>query len=328
MEISFIIPVYNAEKYIRTCINSILSIEMCDFEIILINDGSRDNSLSICRSFNNKCIKIINQKNKGASSSRNIGLNLAVGKYVWFVDADDYIVAKSDIFILKYLQKSKYPDILIFGYRKYNGKEEISVLQDVLIGAYAGIKYLESSNGTLFVWNKLYKRSFLVEHDLKFIEGTKNIEDFEFNLRAFTKANFIATTDFEAYIYNLQNEDSTSRDRSAANLMKLAADTELVHSAILEFTKTISDEFSRSVVCRKLNKSIAGFLYSLLIYNYPIEYVKLILDKYKSLSLYPVLDKIDHRTDKFLLFSNRRFVFLSLCYIKRSKLYSFVEKIF
>ena len=89
--ISIIIPIYNAEKYLSTCIESILSQGFEDFELLLINDGSKDNSLSICNDYaqRDSRIKVFDKPNGGVSSARNLGLDNATGEYVMFVDADD-----------------------------------------------------------------------------------------------------------------------------------------------------------------------------------------------------------------------------------------------
>ena len=86
MKISIIIPIFNSEKYLKECINSVLQQDYTDFEIILINDGSSDNSVAICEEYvkNYKNIKLYSQKNQGVSSARNLGLNKAKGKYIFF----------------------------------------------------------------------------------------------------------------------------------------------------------------------------------------------------------------------------------------------------
>ena len=95
-EISIIVPVYNAENYLDNCIKSILNQTFEDFELILVNDGSTDKSSHICNYYKkiDSRIKLINKKNGGVSSARNKGLEVAIGKYIGFVDSDDYIHPK------------------------------------------------------------------------------------------------------------------------------------------------------------------------------------------------------------------------------------------
>ena len=94
MKLSIIVPVYNVEKYINECIKSLLELTIDNFEIIVVDDGSKDKSISIVKSFNDNRIKIIYKKNGGLSSARNAGLKEAIGEYVAFVDSDDYIGIK------------------------------------------------------------------------------------------------------------------------------------------------------------------------------------------------------------------------------------------
>ena len=91
--ISIIVPVYNVEKYLERCLDSILSQTFSDFELILVNDGSTDHSLEICRSYAEKDerILLIDQENRGLSAARNAGIAVAKGEYLGFVDSDDYI---------------------------------------------------------------------------------------------------------------------------------------------------------------------------------------------------------------------------------------------
>ena len=91
--ITIVVPIYNSSKYLSRCINSIINQTYQNLEIILVNDGSTDNSLDICNEYANKDnrIKVIHKDNSGAAASRNVGINHAMGNYIAFVDSDDYI---------------------------------------------------------------------------------------------------------------------------------------------------------------------------------------------------------------------------------------------
>lgn len=93
IKVSVIIPVYNAEKYIEKCLDSILGQNFQDFEVILVNDGSTDRSLEICKTVSNKnkCISVLDQENQGVSIARQKGINSASGQFIAFIDADDYV---------------------------------------------------------------------------------------------------------------------------------------------------------------------------------------------------------------------------------------------
>ena len=122
--ISIIVPVYNAEKYLRRCIDSILSQSLTDFELILIDDGSTDRSPHICDEYatRDKRIKLIHKKNAGVSAARNNGIDMASGDYLVFIDGDDWIASNMLEIMYKNIQKEK-PDIINFNaYKHIEGK--------------------------------------------------------------------------------------------------------------------------------------------------------------------------------------------------------------
>ena len=103
--ISIIIPIYNASRFIKKCITSILNQTYKNFELLIINDGSTDNSLEICNKFNDKRIKIINQKNSGSECARLTGIKQSKGEYICFIDADDWISKDYLEILITYAQK-------------------------------------------------------------------------------------------------------------------------------------------------------------------------------------------------------------------------------
>ena len=120
-KITIIVPVYNSENYIRRCVDSVLRQSFEDFELLLINDGSTDGSLKILREYekSDKRIRVINQENMGVAKTRNKGIKLASGKYIMFIDNDDYI---ENDYINKYYNSIKDTDydIVIGGYKRKN----------------------------------------------------------------------------------------------------------------------------------------------------------------------------------------------------------------
>ena len=109
LKITVIIPMYNVEKYIKRCINSIINQKYNNIEIILIDDGSTDNSYNIAHNYeiNDPRIKVIKKENEGVSSSRNIGIQIATGDYITFIDADDYIKKNTFYKINNIIKKQK-----------------------------------------------------------------------------------------------------------------------------------------------------------------------------------------------------------------------------
>ena len=161
--ISIIIPAYNASLYIDRCIKSILSqsYEMC--EIIIIDDGSLDNTFSICKEIANKDkrVKVFTKINEGPGAAREYGLSVSTGRYITFVDADDYIDEDLYKIALDALIKATC-DIVEWGYREVNeiGKlirEEI-LQEEVNKNEDCSIHYARQKNVTNFLWNKLFRR--------------------------------------------------------------------------------------------------------------------------------------------------------------------------
>ena len=167
--ISVIINVYNAEKYIRKCLESVINQTYKNLEILIINDGSTDDSIKICKKYKDKRIRIITTENLGLSGSRNIGLDNASGKYLYFVDADDYIKEDAIEYLHNISVKNnadvatcKCLDIYDYDF-KYEDEKENIIVSD-------GIEYLDrillSINRCGTTWNKLYKKELF--DDLRF----------------------------------------------------------------------------------------------------------------------------------------------------------------
>ena len=125
MRLSIIIPIYNVEQYIEQCLVSILNKTYKDIEIILVNDGSKDNSMKIIKKYlSDKRIKVINKKNGGLSSARNVGLKIATGEYIAFVDSDDWIRIDKLVELYNIIQNEKL-DLIIGNGEYYPSKEKI-----------------------------------------------------------------------------------------------------------------------------------------------------------------------------------------------------------
>ena len=125
-EISIIIPIYNGEKFIKKCLDSILANYNKNYEVIIINDGSTDGTREILNNYKEENIKIINNNNNGVSFSRNLGIKLATGKYIMFVDIDDYLSSNWYEIIKEEIQKSDI-EVGIFS------KNDISCEKNIII---------------------------------------------------------------------------------------------------------------------------------------------------------------------------------------------------
>lgn len=174
-QISIIVPVYNVEKYLRQCLDSIIAQTFTDWECILVDDGSKDNSGSICDEYAQKenRFRVIHKENGGVSSTRNLGLSEANGNYICFLDSDDRMRPE----LLKTcIEKIGDSDVLIFGFERFGCRTDKMILKDLKVSGKEDCKSFlyelkengETSEFFCFPWNKLYKRDLLVNHSVLF----------------------------------------------------------------------------------------------------------------------------------------------------------------
>lgn len=208
--VSIIMPMYNVEKYIEKAIQSVLSQTYNNFELLIINDGTKDNSVAIAEKFlSDKRIKIYHKENGGLSDARNFGLDRANGVYVYFMDSDDYI---EPILLEKAVNEieNSNADILIFGYYLDNENANGNLLNSERI--VTETKYFEKNKNNLFIndttmgllgyaWNKLYKLEFLNNNNLRFEKGVSLVEDILFNSLAYKFSNKILIINVPLYHY-------------------------------------------------------------------------------------------------------------------------------
>ena len=210
--ISVIVPVYNVENYIEKCIKSILNQTYSNLEIILIDDGSKDSSGKICDKYakiDNR-IKVIHKKNEGQSIARNVGLKIAKGKFIGFVDSDDYIDDNMFEKLYKAIIDNK-ADISVCDIMHIKGKKNIKLEEHKLLEVYdriGAIKQLLCNYITNYVYNKLYKRE--IWSKIKFPKG-KLMEDMDVMYRLFEKANKIVCTNEAKYYYVWRNNSSIAK---------------------------------------------------------------------------------------------------------------------
>ncbi len=203
IELSIVIPVYQVEKYISECIYSILQIQNILYEIIIIDDGTIDRSIEIAKSVLNgrTNVKFLSQTNRGLSAARNTGLKAATGKYIWFVDSDDYIDSSG---IEKVFSENTNVDIIINDFTKVN-KQSIQTYTSLLSKnkIYSGIECIEQyylRQIYTVVWRNLYRREFLLKNELTFFEGIL-YEDVEWSPRVITKAKSVKYSNTNIYYY-------------------------------------------------------------------------------------------------------------------------------
>lgn len=282
--ISVIVPIYNVEKYLSKCINSILEQTYKNLEIILIDDGSDDSSPQICDKYSkkDKRIKVIHKENKGVSSSRNKGLELSTGKYIVFVDSDDYIDKQMIEKLYNNLIENK-ADISVcnhyYNYQKDTFELKKFLHQKLTIDnndKFYNI-YNDYSLSTIIPWGKIYKKEIFA--NIRYPIG-KIHEDEAIILDILTKASRVSYFDEPLYYY-------VKRDNSITNNFNLKRlDIIDIHeSRIKKLKNNYSDNLlylEYSTYIKRLVKIIIPGLYSINEYEKATYYQK----KYKKLISY------------------------------------------
>lgn len=206
-DVSIIIPVYNAEEYIEKCIVSVLSQTYSDFELILVNDGSKDRTLEICQNYeeSDNRIRVITQKNRGVSSARNRGLEIANGKWIAFIDADDFVDRNYIESLYRHTYNEQKQTLIIQGYKKIKEKECVhkkefsnNTLQGICMQSVF-------DNGLIFEygqpWGKLYNKTVIDKNRIRFNEKISYSEDLIFMLKYILHCNCIKFIDGFGYNY-------------------------------------------------------------------------------------------------------------------------------
>jgi len=220
---SLIVPVYNVEKYLKQCLNSVLSQSFKDYELIVVNDGSTDNGGAICDEYENmdSRVRVIHQKNGGLSAARNTGIKIAKGKYLWFVDSDDYIKEDSLGKLHKSLSKEEV-DVLGFSnivFFEEKGKVEINNLfpeTEILSNSEFFKKELPL---VIAPWIYVFNHDFLKKNEINFREDIIIHEDWFFLHEVFVKLKRIKCLQEHFYFYRIRpNSLTTSSNRDLDKL--------------------------------------------------------------------------------------------------------------
>jgi len=205
--ISLIVPVYNVKDFLKECLNSVLNQTYQNLEIIIINDGSTDGSEQICKDYAKRDSRIIlkHQKNSGLSAARNSGLKLAKGKYIAFVDSDDYIEPNLVERSLATVQKTG-ADIVVFGYNNQLPSAQ------TLSGEAATIRLLtKQENLDILAWNKLYSADLFKKHHVEFPVGDIH-EDNLTTYKLLSLAKTVAYLPESLYTYRERSGSITAKN--------------------------------------------------------------------------------------------------------------------
>ena len=215
---SVIIPVYNEEEYISRCLQSLIAQTMNDYEVIIVDDGSGDHSIEICKKFQSKfryCSIISHTKNMGASAARNSGIKYATGSYIVFLDSDDTLSPYFFETLIPKIKEYNYPDILEFlmnyiekdncrsiqGTILNEGLYERQFLKDIFIPVHLECVRNDEYSYTLFNTLRVIRRLLITENHIMFNVNVKRWEDWSFAIQIFLCANNMVVVKMPLYNY-------------------------------------------------------------------------------------------------------------------------------
>ncbi|KAF0519025.1 glycosyltransferase family 2 protein [Pediococcus pentosaceus] len=314
--VSIVIPIYNVEDFLENCLNSVKNQSYKDIEVLLVDDGSKDNSKKICDEFVeiDDRFKYVYQKNSGVSSARNNGMRNARGEYITFVDGDDYLDKDH---IEKMVNGLSQSELVISGRKNVTESGINSVFQndkDILFNKKELIdQILRKGIVFSYPWNKMFKMEILLKNSIEFDEKLDYGEDLVFDIQYATliRKSMLITGSTYNYVYR---EDSVSRQWNATTLKKRITDLLSIKRVI----EILTDDFVEEKAF--LNKRIvvegAGYIRLMYVYNFSVSdintYKKIVINAYE------VIKKSLNGREKLIYFVSLKFPKL-MYYISKLK---------
>lgn len=294
--LSIIIPAYNAERYLDRCIESCecQDIGIDDYEVIIVDDGSTDKTLQIAEALSKKYLNICvyTQVNKGQSVARNMALDVAVGKYVMFVDADDFLIEKSIGQVLVLAENNQLEvcsfllKVMKGGGGFFLGSLHGFPLNTVFAAEHIVLKGIQPAS----VCCAIYSRTFLNKFGLRFYSGILH-QDVEFTTKVYALVSRILFTDIVCYVYEY-NPTSSTRDRAYTKLRRSLLDNAVVAHSIQQFadtSKDISANIRKNLRKRVCSNLVGAVLYFLRAKDKNIRRIGLdFLEHARTLGIYPI----------------------------------------
>ena len=244
--VSIIVPVYNAEACLRRCVESVLNQEYADFELLLADDGSRDGSGRICDEYAaaDSRVRVFHKENSGVSDSRNLCLDQARGRYLQFLDADDWITANATKLLVQAMEEHLCDLVISDFYRvvgeRVSPKGDIDEAQVLSREEYASHMMENPANyyyGVL--WNKLYRREIVEQHHLRMDPAISWCEDFMFNLEYIRRAKTFFALQVPVYYYVKTKGSLCTQGISISKTIQMKL---TVFEYYNQFYKTVLDE--------------------------------------------------------------------------------------
>ena len=253
-KISIVVAVYNAEKTLKKCVDSLLNQTYNNIEIILVNDCSKDNSLDICKEYSkaNDNVKVIsNDRNSGVSDTRNNGIDNSTGEYICFVDSDDYV-------------ESNYIEVLYYYYQKYNTVPICGFVYHDEYNHAKPVKYSWSGNEELVslgeafrlkselyltaLWNKLFDRRLIVEKNIRFDTNISVGEDLRFSVDYFIKNNVDKICVLSEPLYHyMKLTDNSLMSNFVDNFDREKDNLDLIRSLAIKYNKSVDVEYKKAI---------------------------------------------------------------------------------
>lgn len=325
MKLSIIVPMYNSEKYINNCINSLLkqNISNEDYEILIVNDGSIDNSKQIVEKYQreNINIKLISVENGGQAYARNIGVKNASGKYLFFVDSDDYITEYS---LDKALNKTidNEVDMMFFDLKRVNNdKEKICRYANCEnIKIINGIKYFTDNNVNNGPWHFFISRKFIIKNNIFFQEG-RFCEDGMFLISCIFSAVKVSYCNVDIYRYVIR-DNSTTTNKSKEHILKTIEDFMFAIEYIDSYYKDAIDRSYCKEFLSRLKSRRNSYIYFMQIRmiksKVGFKYANDVIRRLKTINCYTYSrmrkdEYGDFKTTLIWRVLNCRYLFVALC---------------
>lgn len=297
LKLSIVVPVYNVEKYLERCVNSLLhqDIDKSEYEIILVNDGSTDRSYEIAKHLKaaNENIVLVSQENKGQSVARNVGMDMAKGKYIMFVDSDDYI---EENVIGKFLAQSEsnqldlcfYSTIFEYWTGKKRREKQLKFEKDIIYkGEYLVLNGINISS----VWQCVFSHNFLYNTGIRFYEGIIH-EDVEFCYRLFPLAKRVLFTNIFVYHYFIWQENSILTNSPLKLRKQINSNFRVAYNVKVAMKKSCYSDKIKFYVCKQMNSLVVMTLLRLIRdKRLDLSIRKDCFFEAKSIGVYPVLGR-------------------------------------
>lgn len=309
MLLSFIIPIYNCEQYIAQCLHHIYNSILLkrDYEVILVDDGSKDGSAAVCQHYVGEYDNIVyvHQLNQGPATARNTGLAHANGDYIWFVDADDRINPKILAKLLEVIKSGVKVDLVSFGYvKQYPGREEPFQLVDTDCTC-SGFEFLQMPRHGSYLWNNVYRREAI--GNVRFLDGVSHIEDACFNYQTIIHFDRVVVFPDIGYYYNRCNVGSISNDKHLRDRAKANSDSLLVYQTLYKEMNASQCTAHSAFLLKELYFNVTAHIYTMAKFD-NVRTLKRFVSQYEKMGLYPLKQTGNGKGDLFVHVANRKWL--------------------